>query len=198
MFRNKKSAPQLTFDFDDSSNFPGLPTKISASASSRKPKSPAHSTKSASLSITMSKFNVVRREMQAKFEADLKEFKEKLIVKLEHDIAGTAVKSSVATAMEGINATINTSLQDKNKFFYANMQSERNTITETMTTAVSKKMDLSIGIAVTRALTNFRISERRSSPRNKSPARKKRISSPTPGETADKDNVKMHDGTKVR
>jgi hypothetical protein len=37
LFRNKKSAPQLTFDFDDSSNFPSLPTKISASAAPVKP-----------------------------------------------------------------------------------------------------------------------------------------------------------------
>jgi hypothetical protein len=149
VFRNKKTAPQLTFDFDDTSNFPGLPLKISASAPPRKTKSPTPSTKSASSSITMSEFDAVRREMQAKFESDLKEFKDKLIAKIEHDIADT-VKSSVATAMEGMNATINTSLQDNNKIVYANMQAERTTITDTMTAAVSKKMDLSIGIAVTR------------------------------------------------
>jgi hypothetical protein len=97
---NKKTPPQLTFDFDDSSNFPGLPTKISASAHTTKPKSPTQSLKLSSSSITMSEFNAVRREMQAKFEADLKEFKEKLIAKLEHGIADT-VKSSVATAMKG-------------------------------------------------------------------------------------------------
>jgi isopropylmalate/homocitrate/citramalate synthase len=153
--------------------------------------------KSASSSITMSEFNAVRREMQAKFEAELKDFKDKLIAKLENDIADT-VKSSVATAMDGINATINSSLHDNNKTVYANMQAERNAITDTMTAAVSKKMDLSIGITVTRALTNFWISERCSSPRTKSPARKKQISSPTPGENADKDNVEMHDGDKIR
>jgi hypothetical protein len=78
------------------------------------------------------------------------------------------------------------------------MQSERNTITESMTAAVLKKMDLSIGIAIPRALTNFRISDRRTSPCTKSPARKKRISSPPPGENANNENVDMHDGEEVR
>jgi hypothetical protein len=128
VYRNKKTSLQLTFDFNDSSNFPGLPTKISALAHTTKPKSPTQSQKSSSASITMGDFNAVRREMQAKFEADLKDFKQKLIAKLEHDIADT-VKSSVATTIEGINATINTSLQDNNKIVYANIQSERNTIT---------------------------------------------------------------------
>jgi hypothetical protein len=54
----------------------------------------------------MSAINVVRSEMQAKFEQDLKDFKEKLITKMEREIAET-VKTSVKTALAGINAKIN-------------------------------------------------------------------------------------------
>jgi hypothetical protein len=37
VFRKLRTAPLLTFDFDDASNFPGLPTQIPASAAPRKP-----------------------------------------------------------------------------------------------------------------------------------------------------------------
>jgi hypothetical protein len=62
----------------------------------------------------MSEINVIRDEMQAKFEQDLKDFKEKLIAKMEREIADT-VKTSVKSALTGINAQINSSLQENNK-----------------------------------------------------------------------------------
>jgi phosphodiesterase/alkaline phosphatase D-like protein len=140
----------------------------------------------------MSEINVVRNEMQAKFEQDLKDFKEKLIAKMEREIAET-VKTSVKSALAGINAQINSSLQENNKIIYSNMQAERTTVTETMSNAVSSKVDLAVSTAVTRALEKFASTQRQT--RSKSPFRKKRSSKENP-ETPE--NVDMTDGEKHR
>ena len=118
----------------------------------------------------MSEIHAVCSEMQAKFDEDLKQFKTKMVSKLEHDIA-EAVKSSVATAMLGINAQLNDLFQANNQIIYTNMQSERTAITDTMATTVSSKVDLAVTQAVTRALTEF--SAPGSTPNPASPSRKK-------------------------
>jgi hypothetical protein len=135
----------------------------------------------------MSEINAVRSEMQAKFESDLKSFKDKMIAKLKHDISET-VKHSVATALEGINAEINDSLQANNVVVYRNMQTERAAITETMVTAVSTKVDVAVSQAVTRALSQFSSQTSRSLTRSTSPFRKKRQNK------ENSDNVDMSDG----
>jgi hypothetical protein len=98
--------PKLCFDFDAEIDFPTLPTPNPPTAKTSSPTSTNQSLKSSSSSITMSEINAVCSEMQAQFEADLKSFKDKMVAKLEHDIAET-VKQSVATALEGINTQIN-------------------------------------------------------------------------------------------
>jgi hypothetical protein len=57
--------------------------------------------------------------------------------------------------MVGINAQLNDLFQANNKIIYTNMQSERTVITDTMSTAVSAKVDLVVTQAVTRALQEF-------------------------------------------
>jgi hypothetical protein len=59
-----------------------------------------------------------------------------MVTKLENDIAA-ALKTSVASAMQGINAQLNDLFQANNKIVYRNMQSERETITDTMATELS-------------------------------------------------------------
>jgi hypothetical protein len=97
------------------------------------------------------------------------------------------VKSSVKSALAGINAQINSSLQENTKIIYSNMQAERSTVTETMSNAVSSKVDLAVSTAVTRALEQFASTQRQTC--SKSPSRKKRV---TP------ENVDMTNGEKNR
>jgi hypothetical protein len=187
IFRKNRLAPQLTFDFNTDLDFPALPNQTAHPVvdPARAHRSPAQSTKSTSSSITMSEIHAVRSEMQAKFDADLKEFKSTMASKLENDIAD-AVKNSVATAMLGINAKLNELFQANNKIIYNNMQSERTVITDTMATAVSNKVDLAVNKAITRALKDF--SDPGSSSDPDSPFRKK-------GRHMDKENtVIMEDG----
>jgi hypothetical protein len=188
VYRKNRTEPKLSFDFDKELDFPALSHLANPTPASRPSNSPHHSTKSASSSITMSELNVVRNEMQAKFEQDLKDFKEKLIAKMEREIAET-VTSSVKSALAGINAQINSSLQENNKIIYSNMQAERSTVTKTMTNAVSSKVDIAVSTAVTRALEKFASSQRKT--RSNSPFRKKR----TPENV---ENVEMTDGEKNR
>jgi hypothetical protein len=128
VYRKNRTEPKLCFDFDKDFDFPALSPLPNPAPAPPHTTSPHQSTKSALSSITMSEINVVRNELQAKFEQDLKEFKEKLITKMEQEIAET-VKSSVKSALAGINAQINSSLQENNKIIYSNMQAKRSTIT---------------------------------------------------------------------
>jgi hypothetical protein len=114
----------------------------------------------------------------------LKEFKEKLITKMEREIAKT-VNSSVKSALVGINAQIISSLQENNKIIYSNMQAKRSTVTEIMSNAVSSKVDL--------ALEQSASTQRQT--RSKSTFHKKRVSHDT-SETPE--NVDMTDGEKNR
>jgi hypothetical protein len=99
----------------------------------------------------MSEINAVRSEIQAKFVADLQQFKKDRTDRLEKDIA-ESVKSSVALALEGINAKMNTMLSANNTIVYDNMKSERALITEATASAVSLRVDLAVSTAVARAL----------------------------------------------
>jgi hypothetical protein len=146
--------PKLSFDSDKDFDFPALSPLPSPTPASRPSTAPRQSTKSASSSITMSEINVVRNEMQDKFEQDLKDFKEKLIAEMEQEIAET-VMTSVKLALAGINAQIYSSLQENNKILYSNMQAERSTVTETMSNVMSSKVDLAVSTTVTRALKKF-------------------------------------------
>jgi hypothetical protein len=115
-----------------------------------------------------------------------------MVAKREHDIAET-VKQYVATALEGINAQINNSLQANNVIVYRNMQTKWATITETMVTAVSTKVDVAVSQAVTHALSQFSARTSRSLTRSTSPYRKKRQNKENHNNTTPK-NVDMSDG----
>jgi hypothetical protein len=115
----------------------------------------------------MSKINAVRSEMQSKFGTDLQQFKKDITHCLETEIA-TAVKTSVATALEGIHAIMNQMLSANNKIIYDNMKSERVIITNATAVAVAKRVDIGVTEAVARALA----SHAESNP--VSPTRKKR------------------------
>jgi hypothetical protein len=82
------------------------------------------------------------------------EYKKDITARLESEIA-SAVQTSVATALVGINDTINTLLQANNKLVYANLRAERDVITEATATAVSLKVDAVVTTAVGRALQNI-------------------------------------------
>jgi hypothetical protein len=69
--------PKLCFDFDAELDFPTLPSPHPPKTKTRSPTSPNQSMKSVSSLITMSEINAVCSEMQAKFESDLKSFKDK-------------------------------------------------------------------------------------------------------------------------
>jgi methyl coenzyme M reductase beta subunit len=116
----------------------------------------------------MSKINAVRSEIQSKFYNDMKQLKKKDIIdRLETEIA-TAVKNSVATALEGIDATMNKMLSANNSIVYDNMKSEREIITNATAVAVAKRVDITADTdTVARALA----SHTRSS--SASPTRKK-------------------------
>jgi hypothetical protein len=130
---------------------------------------PTLSPQSAAASITMSDILAVRSELQTKFETDMKQFKKDINARLEKEIA-TAVKESVATALAGINETVNKLLTANNTIVYDNMKAEREIITEATATAVSNHVDLPVTQAVARALDN--LTKRSNIP--SSPFRKKR------------------------
>jgi hypothetical protein len=189
VYRKNRTEPKLSFDFDKELDFPALSPLVNPTPASRPSNSLHQSNKSASSSITMSEINVVRNEMQAKFDQDLKDFKEKLLAKMEREITET-VTTSVKSALAGINAQINSSPQENNKIIYSNMQAERSTVTsKTMINTVSSKVDLAVSTAVTRALKKFASTQRKT--RSNSPFRKKR----TPENV---ENVDMTDGEQNR
>jgi hypothetical protein len=103
----------IEFDFDVEVVFPALPAVAATPRRSQTIQSPTPSSKSASSSITMSEINAVRSEIQSKFDNDMKQFKKDITDRLESEIA-TAVKNSVAIALEGINATMNQILSANN------------------------------------------------------------------------------------
>jgi hypothetical protein len=117
----------------------------------------------------MSGINAVRSEIQTKFENDMIQFKKEISNRLESEIA-TAVKNSVAIALEGIIATMNQILSANNTIVYDNMKSEREIITNATAVAVAKKVDIAVSAAVARALAAHAKSSAAS------PARKKRSS----------------------
>jgi hypothetical protein len=118
-FRKNRPFPQLTFDFHAELDFPILPVPAAAAPGIQPvpSSSPNQLTKSASSSITMSEINVVRSKMQSQFKSKLKLFKDKIVARLEHDIAD-AVKTSVESAMLSINAQMNELFQANNKIIY--------------------------------------------------------------------------------
>jgi hypothetical protein len=73
------------------------------------------------------------------------------------------------------------------------MQTDRSTVTKTMSNAVSSKVDLAVSTAVTRALETFASTQRQT--RSKSPFRKKCHSTDN---TENPNNVHMTDGEKKR
>jgi hypothetical protein len=156
----------IEFDFDDTIDFPALPVEAPKPRPIPPHRSPKSSTKSASSSITMREIHAVRSEIQAKFDNDMKQFKQDITDRLETEIA-TSVKNSVAIALEGINATMNKMLSANNSIVYNNMKSEREIITNATAAAVAKRVDIAVTDAVARALA----SHIRSS--SASPARKK-------------------------
>jgi hypothetical protein len=96
----------------------------------------------------MSEIHAIRTEMQTKFDADLKLLKQKMIEKLENDIAEDTVQKSVATALAGINATIHSSLQANNVLVYTTMKAECTEITEAMVSAITSKVDIAVSTAI--------------------------------------------------
>jgi hypothetical protein len=168
--RRKYRAPTIEFDFNTDLDFLVIPTQAPTARALPSQPSPA-SNKSVSSSITMSEINAVRSEIQAKFDADLQQFKTDLTERLEKDIA-ESVKTSVALALEGINAKMNTMLSVNNTIVYDNMKSERALITEATASAVSLRVDLAVSTAVARALKLVT--------RSRSPSRdRKKRSTPT-------------------
>jgi hypothetical protein len=101
----------------------------------------------------MSEINAVRSEIQSKFDNDMKQFKKDITDRLESEIA-SAVKDSVATALEGINATMNKMLSDNNSIVYDNMKSERDIITNATAAALAERVDIAVTDAVARALAS--------------------------------------------
>jgi hypothetical protein len=152
--RHQCPAIELCFDFDADLDFPNLAPPAKQPVTPRQLASPNQSMKSASSSITMSEIHAIRTEMHTKFDADLKIFKQKMIEKLENDIADT-VQKSVATALAGINANIHSSLQANNVLVYTTMKAERTEITEAMVSAVTSKVDIAVSTAIARALSDF-------------------------------------------
>jgi myo-inositol-1-phosphate synthase len=123
----------------------------------------------------MSEINAVRSEIQSKFDNDMKQFKKDITDRLEAEIA-TAVKNSVATALEGINATMNKILSANNTIVYDNMKSEREIITNATAAAVAKRVDIAVTDAVARALA----SHTRSSSASPTRKKEKRSNHPEP------------------
>jgi hypothetical protein len=148
--RKSRYNPMIEFDFDAAIVFPALPAAVPAPRQSNY-RSPTPSTKSASSSITMSEIIAARSEMQSKFDNDMKQFKQEITERLESEIAA-AVTASVATALVGINATMNQILSANNTIVYDNMKSEREIITNATAVAIAKKVDLTVTDAVARAL----------------------------------------------
>jgi hypothetical protein len=153
--RKNRFNPQINFEFDADLDFPTLPVQFPrAPRPQTAAKSPGQSAKSASSSITMNELHIVRTELQVQFDTDLKQFKKDITARLESEIA-SAAKSSIATALAGINDTINTLLQANNTLVYENMRAERDVITEATATTVSLKVDAVVTAAVGRALQNL-------------------------------------------
>jgi hypothetical protein len=115
----------------------------------------------------MSEINAVRSESQTKFESDMIQFKKEISARLDSEIAA-AVTISVATALEGINATMNQILSANNTIVYDNMKSEKEIITNATAVAIAKKVDIAVSTAVARALATHAKSS------TASPVRKKR------------------------
>jgi hypothetical protein len=151
--RRSRYNPMIEFDFDDALVFPSLPVDTPQPRVLQPHRSPSPSTKSASSSITMSEINTVCFEIQTKFDNDMKQFKKDITDRLKVEIA-TAVKNSVATALEGINATMDKMLSANNTIVYDNMKSEREIITNATATAVAKQVDIPVSEAVARALVS--------------------------------------------
>jgi hypothetical protein len=151
--RKSRYNPMIEFDFEDTIDFPALPVEAPKPRPLQPHRSPQSSAKSASSSITRSDINAVRSEIQSKFDNDMKQFKKDSIDHIETEIA-TAVKNSVATALEGINATMNKMLSANNSIVYDNMKSERDIITNPTADAVAKRVDIAVTDAVTRALAS--------------------------------------------
>jgi hypothetical protein len=99
----------------------------------------------------MSEINAVCSEIQTKFENDMIQYKKEITDRLDTEIA-TAVKNSVAIALEGISATMNQILSANNTIVYDNMKSERELITNATAVAVAKKVDIAVSTAVARVL----------------------------------------------
>jgi hypothetical protein len=164
--RKSRYNPMIEFDFDDAMVFPALPAVVPMLRPTQHHRSPTPSTKSASSSITMSEIIAACSEMQSKFDNDMRAFKKDTTARLETEIA-TAVKSSVATALEGINATMNQLLSANNTIVYNNMKSEREIITNATAAAVAKKVDIAVTDAVARALATHTAAAATSLARNR-------------------------------
>jgi hypothetical protein len=150
--RKSRYNPMIEFDFDDAASFPALPAVVPTTRPSNY-RSPTPSSKSASSSITMSEIVAARSEMQAKFDNDMKQFKQDITERLESEIAA-AVAASVSTALAGINTTMNKLLSDNNTIVYDNMKSERDIITDATAQVVAEKVDFAVNAAVARAIAS--------------------------------------------
>jgi hypothetical protein len=115
----------------------------------------------------MSEINAVRSKIKTKFENDEIQYKKEIFDRLESEIA-TAVKNSIANALEWINATMDQILSANDTIVYDSIKSEREIITKATAVAVARKVDLAVSAAVARVLAT------RAKSSAVSPARKKR------------------------